>query len=158
MFNPSGGKHVTAAAEGGGKSATRTGRTVQLALAHLIDVSALERAYGRSRKAAAVGVDGVTKEEYDRDAVKEAAQYGRDRELEQWDRDLLEEREAMAERLEGRSLGQCCRGRYSVIFRLLLVVQKVRVLRPGNASAASVEELTYQLCKNIQLEWLLQQL
>ena len=108
MFNPSGGKHVTAAAEGGGKSATRTGRTVQLALAHLIDVSALERAYGRSRKAAAVGVDGVTKEEYDRDAVKEAAQYERDRELEQWDRDLLEEREAMAERLEGRSLGQCC--------------------------------------------------
>ena len=78
--------------------------------------------------------------------------------LEQGDRDLLEEREAMAERLEGRSLGQCCRGRYSVIFRLLLVVQKVRVLRPGNASAASVEELTYRLCKNIQLEWLLQQL
>jgi len=30
-------------------------------LAHLIDVPALERAYGRSRKAAAVGVDGVTK-------------------------------------------------------------------------------------------------
>jgi group II intron reverse transcriptase/maturase len=33
-------------------------------LAHLIDVSALERAYGRSRKNAAVGVDGVTKDEY----------------------------------------------------------------------------------------------
>jgi len=31
-------------------------------LAHLIDVPALERAYRRSRKDAAVGVDGVTKE------------------------------------------------------------------------------------------------
>ncbi len=36
-------------------------------LAHLIDVSALERAYRRSRKDAAVGVDGVTKEEYGQD-------------------------------------------------------------------------------------------
>ena len=36
-------------------------------LAHLIDVLALERAYGRSRKAAAVGVDGVTKEAYGQD-------------------------------------------------------------------------------------------
>ncbi len=36
-------------------------------LAHLMDVSALERAYGRSRKAAAVGVDGVTKEAYGQD-------------------------------------------------------------------------------------------
>jgi group II intron reverse transcriptase/maturase len=33
-------------------------------LAHLIDVPALERAYRRSRKDAAVGVDGVTKEQY----------------------------------------------------------------------------------------------
>jgi hypothetical protein len=33
-------------------------------LAHLIDVSALERAYHRMRKDAAVGVDGITKEEY----------------------------------------------------------------------------------------------
>ena len=33
-------------------------------LAHLIDVPALERAYQRMRKDAAVGVDGVTKEEY----------------------------------------------------------------------------------------------
>jgi group II intron reverse transcriptase/maturase len=33
-------------------------------LAHLIDVSALERAYRGIRKEAAVGVDGVTKEEY----------------------------------------------------------------------------------------------
>ena len=33
-------------------------------LAHLIDVPALERAYRRMRKDAAVGVDGVTKEEY----------------------------------------------------------------------------------------------
>ncbi len=36
-------------------------------LAHLIDVPALKRAYGRIRKNAAVGVDGVTKEEYGRD-------------------------------------------------------------------------------------------
>jgi len=33
-------------------------------LAHLIDVPALERAFHRLRKDAAVGVDGVTKEEY----------------------------------------------------------------------------------------------
>lgn len=36
-------------------------------LAHLIDVPALERAYHRLRKGAAVGVDGITKEEYGRD-------------------------------------------------------------------------------------------
>lgn len=36
-------------------------------LAHLIDVPALERAYGRMRKDAAVGVDGVTKEQYGQD-------------------------------------------------------------------------------------------
>jgi len=36
-------------------------------LAHLIDVPALRRAYGRQRKTAAVGVDGMTKEEYGRD-------------------------------------------------------------------------------------------
>ncbi len=36
-------------------------------LAHLIDVEALERAYRRSRKDAAVGVDGVTKEDYGQD-------------------------------------------------------------------------------------------
>jgi hypothetical protein len=33
-------------------------------LAHLLDVPALERAYHRMRKDAAVGVDGVTKEQY----------------------------------------------------------------------------------------------
>jgi hypothetical protein len=33
-------------------------------LAHLLDVPALERAYQRMRKDAAVGVDGVTKEQY----------------------------------------------------------------------------------------------
>ncbi len=36
-------------------------------LAHLLDVPALERAYQRVRKDAAVGVDGVTKEQYGRD-------------------------------------------------------------------------------------------
>ena len=35
-----------------------------LALAHLIDIAALRRAYDRSRKDAGVGVDGVTKEQY----------------------------------------------------------------------------------------------
>jgi RNA-directed DNA polymerase len=38
-----------------------------LSLARLIDVPALERAYGRLRKDAAVGVDGVTKEQYGQD-------------------------------------------------------------------------------------------
>ena len=33
-------------------------------LAHLIDVPALERAYHRQRSDAAVGVDGVVKEQY----------------------------------------------------------------------------------------------
>lgn len=37
------------------------------ALAHLIDEGALERAYRRLRKSAAVGVDGVTVEEYEQD-------------------------------------------------------------------------------------------
>jgi RNA-directed DNA polymerase len=37
------------------------------ALAHLIDVPALERAYRRQRANAAVGVDGVTKEQYGRE-------------------------------------------------------------------------------------------
>jgi len=36
-------------------------------LAHLIDVPALERAYGRLRKDAAVGVDDMTKEQYGQD-------------------------------------------------------------------------------------------
>ena len=35
-------------------------------LAHLIDVPALRRAYRRTRKNAAVGVDGITKEQYGR--------------------------------------------------------------------------------------------
>src|SRR4029450_2911322 len=37
------------------------------ALAHLIDVPALERAYRRQRADAAVGVDGVTQEQYGRE-------------------------------------------------------------------------------------------
>jgi RNA-directed DNA polymerase len=36
-------------------------------LAHLIDEDALERAFGRLRKQAAVGVDGITKEQYGRE-------------------------------------------------------------------------------------------
>jgi group II intron reverse transcriptase/maturase len=42
----------------------------QLSLAYLIDVAALKRAYGRIRKDAAVGVDGVTKERYGQDLEK----------------------------------------------------------------------------------------
>ncbi|MFH1763363.1 MAG: group II intron reverse transcriptase/maturase [Gemmatimonadota bacterium] len=38
-----------------------------LSLAHRIDVPALERAFHRRRKGAAVGVDGVTKSEYEQD-------------------------------------------------------------------------------------------
>lgn len=40
---------------------------VFLALAHLIDEAALARAFRRIRKGAAVGVDGVTKEQYEQD-------------------------------------------------------------------------------------------
>jgi group II intron reverse transcriptase/maturase len=36
-------------------------------LAHLVDQEALERAYGRIRKDAAVGIDGITKEQYGQD-------------------------------------------------------------------------------------------
>jgi len=36
----------------------------QLSLAYLIDVDALKRAYGRIRDKAAVGIDGITKEQY----------------------------------------------------------------------------------------------
>jgi len=39
----------------------------QFSLAYLIDVEALIRAYGRIRKNAAIGVDGVTKEQYGQD-------------------------------------------------------------------------------------------
>src|SRR5512147_2077146 len=38
-----------------------------LSLAHLIDEEALRRAYGRIRKNAAVGVDGISKEQYGQD-------------------------------------------------------------------------------------------
>ncbi len=47
--------------------ARRNPQERQLALAHLIDEEALRRAYGRIRKDAAVGVDGVTKEAYGKD-------------------------------------------------------------------------------------------
>jgi group II intron reverse transcriptase/maturase len=42
----------------------------QLSLAYLIDVEALKRSFGRIRKDAAVGVDGVTKEQYGRSLEK----------------------------------------------------------------------------------------
>lgn len=44
--------------------ARRNPQERQLALAYLIDVDALRRAYDRLRKQSAVGVDGVTKEQY----------------------------------------------------------------------------------------------
>ena len=46
--------------------ARRNPQERQCSLAYLIDVEALRRAYGRIRKGVAVGVDGVTKEEYGR--------------------------------------------------------------------------------------------
>lgn len=42
-------------------------------LAHLIDEEALKRAYGRTRKGAAVGVDGVTKEQYGKELERNVA-------------------------------------------------------------------------------------
>jgi len=47
--------------------ARRNPRERQFSLAYLIDVEALRRAYHRIRKGAAVGVDGVTKEQYGQD-------------------------------------------------------------------------------------------
>jgi len=41
-----------------------------LALAHLLDEDALKRAFGRIRKNAAVGVDGITKEQYGRNLAR----------------------------------------------------------------------------------------
>jgi RNA-directed DNA polymerase len=46
--------------------AARNNRGRLKSLAHHLDVCALQRAYRRLRKKAAVGVDGVTKEEYGR--------------------------------------------------------------------------------------------
>ncbi len=40
---------------------------VFLSLAHLVDEAALTRAFHRIRKGAAVGVDGITKEQYGQD-------------------------------------------------------------------------------------------
>jgi len=57
------GEPVTGTNEGSGTSATGTEGRFH-SLAHLIDVPALERAYHRVRKDGAVGVDGVTKEQY----------------------------------------------------------------------------------------------
>jgi len=46
------------------ESARRGPQRRMCSLAHHIDVEALRRAWGRIRKDAAVGVDGVTKEKY----------------------------------------------------------------------------------------------
>jgi hypothetical protein len=58
------GQHVTRTPKGSGESARKSARAGQFALAYLIDVDALRRSYHRLRKDSAVGVDGVTKEEY----------------------------------------------------------------------------------------------
>jgi RNA-directed DNA polymerase len=47
--------------------AKRDPRVRFTSLAHLMDEEALERAFGRLRKEAAVGVDGITKEQYGRE-------------------------------------------------------------------------------------------
>jgi len=57
------GRRVTGTAGGSGTSAREPEGRFH-SLAHVIDVSALERAYHRMRKDAAGGVDGVTKEQY----------------------------------------------------------------------------------------------
>ena len=53
--------------------ARRDPSTRFLSLAHLIDEASLVRAYHRQRKGAAVGVDGVTKEQYGKDLVANVA-------------------------------------------------------------------------------------
>ena len=53
--------------------ARRDPRERQLSLAYLIDRDALKRAYGRIRKNAAVGVDGVTKQMYGQDLEQNIA-------------------------------------------------------------------------------------
>ncbi len=52
--------------------AKRDPRRRFISLAHLIDEAALKRAYRRIRKDAAVGVDGVTKEQYGQDLERNA--------------------------------------------------------------------------------------
>jgi group II intron reverse transcriptase/maturase len=54
--------------------ARRNPRERQLSLAYLIDRDALKRAYGRIRKNAAVGVDGVTKQMYGQDLEQNIAE------------------------------------------------------------------------------------
>lgn len=49
------------------EAARRSRRTQFTALLHHVDVAALRRAYGRQRKRASAGVDGLTVEEYARD-------------------------------------------------------------------------------------------
>ena len=58
--------HVTASSKGSGTSASGTRRRFH-SLAHVLDVSALEAADRSIRKDAAVGVDGVTKDQYGQD-------------------------------------------------------------------------------------------
>ena len=49
------------------EKAKRDPQVCFLSLAHLVDEEALQRAYGRVRKDAAVGVDGISKEQYGQD-------------------------------------------------------------------------------------------
>ena len=57
------GEHVPATSEGSRTSQREPDGRFH-ALAHLIDVPALARAYYRLRPEAAAGVDGITKEDY----------------------------------------------------------------------------------------------
>ena len=66
MHHTDGAEPVNGTTEGRGKSEARPASPL-LALAHLIDEDALRRAYGRVRKNAAVGVDGISKEQYGQD-------------------------------------------------------------------------------------------
>jgi len=66
------GDHVTGTFEGSATSEEEPAARFH-SLAHLIDEPALARAYGRMRKDAAVGADGVTKKQYGQDLEKNAA-------------------------------------------------------------------------------------
>ena len=54
--------------------AKRDPRMRFFSLAHLLDEQALRRAYDRLRKDAAVGVDGITKEQYGRDLERNVSE------------------------------------------------------------------------------------
>ena len=61
------GAHVTGTTKGSGTREARSGHPGFHSLAHLIDQTALRRAFHRQRGSAAAGVDGVTKADYEQE-------------------------------------------------------------------------------------------